>query len=190
MPNYATVKAIIITLQLASVASSTACIKCNATNYAKNRLLSVKHGAPDELLLVPTPMLQTVITAVMNSNEGRQAEADAAAKHSELDPVKLLTGTTVHLSNSPSRFFIVMGGVPPLSGVDNTWFWIVQESGQNATVLLWAGANCLHIKSTRTLGFRDVVAEWSSAAASKTEIYKFDGKSYRLQRTNWRDKKP
>ena len=126
----------------------------------------------------------------MNSNEGRQAKADAAPKQTELDPVKLLTGTTVHLSNSPSRFFIVMGGVPPLSGVDNTWFWIVQESGQNATVLLWAGANCLHIKSTKTLGFKDVVVEWSSAAGTKTDIYKFDGKSYRLHSTRWLETKP
>jgi len=63
-------------------------------------------------------------------------------------------------------------------------------SGQKVTVLLWAGANCLNIKSTKTHGYRHVLAEWSSAAVSKTEIYKFDGKSYRLRRTNWHNNKP
>jgi hypothetical protein len=184
MPNYLTAKAILLTLLLASVA--TACIRCNAQAH-KEQTSFCEAGSETEL--IPTPMPQTVITAVMNSDEGKQAKADVAARHIELDPVKLLKGTTVHLSNSSSRFFIVVGD-SPLSGADNTWFWIVQESGQNATVLLWAGANCLRIKSTRTLGFRDVVAEWSSASEMRTEIYKFDGKSYRLHRTNWHSNKP
>jgi hypothetical protein len=189
MTTHSTAKTILLTLLLASVASPTACIQGNAQT-PKEQTSFCEAGAPDELLLVPTPIPQTVITAVMNSNEGKQAKADAVAKHTELNPVKLLKGTTVHLSNSPSRFFIVMGAEMPLSGVDNTWFWIVQESGQNDTVLLWAGANCLHIKSTRTHGFRDLVAKWSSAAASRTETYKFDGKSYRLHRTRWHNNTP
>jgi hypothetical protein len=111
-------------------------------------------------------------------------------KTHEVDPAKLLKGTTVHLSNSPSRFFVVMGSELPLSGVDNTWFWIVQETGQNATVLLWAGANCLHIESTKTHGYRDVLVRWSVAAGTKTDIYKFDGTSYKLRRTHWHENKP
>ena len=126
----------------------------------------------------------------MNSNEGRQAKADAAAKQTELDPVKLLDG---HNSTSVKLSFAILhrhGGVPPLSGVDNTWFWIVQDSGQNATVLLSGRGKLLHIKSTKTLGFKDVADRWPSAAGTKTDIYKFDGKSYRLHSTRWLETKP
>ncbi len=184
MQNDATVKTILIMLFLA-VANPTACIKCNAQTPREQTSFCA-----DEGVLLATPPPQTVVTAIMNSREARQATLDASTKPTEVDLAKLLKGTTVHLSNSPSRFFVVMGSELPLSGVDNTWFWIVQETGQNATVLLWAGANCLHIESTKTHGYRDVLVRWSVAAGTKTDIYKFDGTSYKLRRTHWHENKP
>jgi hypothetical protein len=138
----------------------------------------------DSLPSAPVP--RSVIAAVMNSDVGRQAEADSLANHTKPDPTVLLTGTTVQLSTGRSRFFLVTGK-GDLSGADNTWFWIVRASGGKATNLSWFGANCLQIRPTTTLGLRDVVTLWSSASATRTNTYKFDGKSYRLVRSRLRD---
>jgi hypothetical protein len=126
----------------------------------------------------------------MNSRQVREALANAKEKPVDLDLTKLLKGTPIQLSNSHSRYFILKSETEPLAGVDNTWFWIVRQSGDRATTLLWMGANCVEILHTRTQGYRDVAAHWSSAAAESTKIYKFDGRTYRLRHSRWRLRKP
>ncbi len=143
-------------------------------------------GAPDDITIPSRPLPESVINAVMNSRVGKQAETDARSNQTELDPAKLLTGTTIRLSTGRSRFFLVKG-TADLSGADNTWFWIVRESGGKAISLGWFGANCLQIRSTTTLGLRDVVSLWSSASATRTNTYEFNGRSYRLVRSRLRN---
>jgi hypothetical protein len=138
-------------------------------------------SAKDELKPVPIP--PEVLAAVMDSELGKQAQADAKKRQVDVDPAKLLKGTPIQLSNSRGRSFILMGDTPPLTGADNTWFWIVQESEHGAATLLWVGANCVEIKPRRTLGYRDVEAYWSSAAETRVETYQFDGNSYKLRRS-------
>ena len=76
-----------------------------------------------------------------------------------------------------------------MSGADNTWFWIVRQDGQRASILLFAGANCLDLDSRKTLGYRDVVMTWASRAEIITVRYAYNGKEYKLLRTSSRPNK-
>ena len=148
---------------------------------AREQTSFCEEGAPDDLALKLVPLPKVVLTSVMNTKEGREAREDARKKGRELDPEKILMGAKVHLTDSPEVFFFVMGSYP-MSGADNTWFWIVRQSGKSATILLWAGGNCLDVESTRTLGYRDIVTTWSSASTTETNTYRYNGKSYKLRR--------
>ena len=145
-----------------------------------------EEGSPDDIRMPSEALPQSVINAVMNSSEGRQAEANALSDQSKLEPAVLLTGTAVRLATGRSRFFLVTGTYP-LSGADNTWFWIVRESQSKTISLSWFGANCLQIRPTTTMGLKDIVTLWSSASTTRTNTYKFDGKSYRLVRSRVHD---
>ena len=138
-----------------------------------------EEGAPDDLLLKPISIPRYLLNAVMNSEEARQSRAEAREKGTKLNPEELLRGTIIKLSNDQAKTYLVMG-TDPLSGADNTWFWIVRTSGRQASVLLWVGANCVNIKQKSNYGYRDVEADWSSAAETITEVYRYNGKAYRL----------
>ena len=146
---------------------------------SKRQTAFCEEGAPDDMLLKPVSTPRYVLNAVMNSKEARQVRAEAREKGSELNPEELLRGTIIKLSNDQAKTYLVMGA-DPLSGADNTWFWIVRTSGRQASVLLWVGASCVNIKQTSTNGYRDVVADWSSAAEMLTQVYRYNGKVYRL----------
>jgi hypothetical protein len=161
-----------------------------AAQPQKEQTTFCETGAPAEDELKPVPLPTEVLTAVMNSELGKQAQADAKERHLELDPTKLLKGAPIQLSNTRSRSFILIGDAPPLPGVDNTWFWIVGLSGGRATTLLRMGANCVELLPTKTLGYRDISAHWSSAAGASVKTHKFDGESYKLRRSTWRERKP
>jgi len=148
-------------------------------------------GSSDEQeQMKPIPLPKEVLTAVTNSREVREALANAKKVPSDLDLAKMLIGVSIQLSNNRSRYFILKSETDPITGGDNTWFWIVRQSGDQAKTLLWMGANCIEILPARTHGYRDIVAHWSSAAVTKTEIYKFDGRTYKLRHSRWRNRKP
>ena len=146
---------------------------------AREQASFCEEGGPDDLVLKPLPLPSVIRATVMNTKEGKEAREIASRNGDELDPEKLLKGTKVHLTDSHELFFVVMGQ-SPMSGADNTWFWVVRTSGKSATILLFAGGNCLDINGTKTLGYRDIVTTWSSASITRTEIYKYGGESYKL----------
>lgn len=136
--------------------------------------------SPSDDLRKPTPLPTVVVTALMETKEGREARRLARNEGKRLNPSHLFRGMKVRLSDSPDVFFLVIGD-SPMSGADNTWFWVVRQSDRGASILLWAGANCLNIKKSSTHGFRDIETEWSSASQTIAETYVYDGKAYRLQ---------
>ena len=122
-----------------------------------------------------------VVTAIANMDESKEMLKDPRNAE-ERRPEKLLQGARVRLTNKRETLFVVMGTYP-LSGADNTWFWVVRSSGSSADVLLFTGANCLRISRSTSLGYRDIVTTWASAATSSTESYKFNGTSYELRKS-------
>jgi hypothetical protein len=142
-----------------------------------------EEGASENDVLRPTPLPPIVLETIMNTAEGKEAHELLSGEGKELDPETVLKGTNVHLTDSHLHFFLVMG-LPPMSGADNTWFWIVRLSENKATILLFTGAICIDIGRTSTSGYRDVVTTWSSPSTTVTETYKYNGSSYK----SWRRK--
>jgi hypothetical protein len=136
--------------------------------------------ASDDTARKPVHLPAAIVTAIMNTKEGKDALESSRAENTELVPERLLTGTTAKLSDSRELVFVVVGS-SPLSGADNTGFWIVQQSGKNARILLFVGANCLNVSRSRTLGYRDIVSTWASAGVAVTQTFSYDGKSYKLR---------
>jgi hypothetical protein len=141
--------------------------------------------APDNLQLQTTVLPRKVVAKVMDTVQGRDAKELADNEGKELDPTKILKGMKIKLSDSRGSFFIVMGSYP-MSGADNTWFWIVRDEGQKTDILLFAGGNCLDLSTKETLGYRDVVTTWSSPSETTTTTYAYDGEEYQAQRRSSR----
>lgn len=137
--------------------------------------------APADVRLRPVVLPKAVLTALLNTKQAREARKSAENDGQPINLAKLFRGAKVDIADSPDSFFLVIGR-SPMSGADNTWFWIVRQSGEQASVLLWEGANCLNIEQTRTLGFRDITSDWASAGTTSTAKFVYDGKRYKLKR--------
>lgn len=140
--------------------------------------------APADLRLRPVVLPKAVLTALLNTKEAREARKSAENDGQPVNLAKLFRGAKVDLADSPDSFFLVIGK-SPMSGADNTWFWIVRQSGEQASVLLWEGANCLNVEQTRTLGFKNISSDWSSAATTATATFVYDGNRYRLKKRKY-----
>ncbi len=136
----------------------------------------------DASLTAPLP--RPVIGAVMMSEEGREARAATEAKGQKLNPAAL-KGAKIQLGAAADAFYLV-AGPPSISGLDNTWFWVVRQWGNKAEVLLWASGRCLQLSNKRTLGFRDIEVTLISTKKNVTEIYRYNGTEYKV----WRHKSP
>lgn len=116
-----------------------------------------------------------VLAALTETKEARDA-----LEGEKLDPSTLFKGTKIGLSNSADLFFLVQGS-PPMTGADNTWFWIARLSGKRASILLFAGAYCIQVSTSTTRGYKDLVTTWSSASETVTSTYAYNGISYKLR---------
>jgi hypothetical protein len=80
-------------------------------------------------------------------------------------------------------------GIFPMSGADNTWFWVVRSAHKDPKAVLFAGGNSVEMMTRRTNGYRDIRSAWSSAATTIVCIYKFDGTEYKRRSSkttnNW-----
>ncbi len=140
-------------------------------------------------VLLKSPVPTAIVSALMNTVEGRRARREARDKGKPLAESALFVGTRIRLAGSAGTFFVVMGS-SPMSGADNTWFWLVQQQGAKVTILLFTGGNCLTLLPTMTSGYRDIEADWASPGFARTEIYKWNGQSYKLRRRRSREQKP
>ena len=85
----------------------------------------------------------------------------------------------VHLKDG-SRTFLV-GGEMPLTGGDNRWFWLVEQSGHRAKILLFVATGCVHIDQNATGGYADIQTEWQAAGFRLIRTYKWNGRMYILR---------
>lgn len=150
--------------------------------HASVKQTSFCEDAPDDdSRLKPTILPRSVVAELMNTEQGKDANELAENEGTHLDPAKVLRGTKIHLSDSGGPFYLVMGS-HPMSGADNTWFWLVRDDSKRANVLLFAGGNCLDIGTKSTLGYRNITTFWSSPSETITTTYVYDGRRYRLLR--------
>ena len=96
---------------------------------------------------------------------------------------KMLKGIAIHLRNQQQRDMIVRG-IPPLSGGDNTWFWVVTSIDGRPSAL-WMQCNTVTILGNRHHGYADIQTDWYAGSHRATRIYRNNGQRYRLIRDNY-----
>lgn len=134
-------------------------------------------GGPATYPLDANSLPKAVVDAVINAPYSK--EVLEGEKPSDVNPEKLTHAARIHLSSDGAIEFMILGS-PPLSGADNSWFWIVRENGNKATLLLEAGGNCVELEATRTRGYRDVMSYWAGGSTELIDTYHYDGKVYKL----------
>jgi hypothetical protein len=103
----------------------------------------------------------------------------AFASEKEVDnPAQLFRAVEVRLGLSEEVGLIVLG-IPPMSGADNDWFWVVRSPGRNPKVILFVGGNSLELMDTTMNGYRDIRSTWSSPSETDETTYHFDGTTYK-----------
>lgn len=128
-----------------------------------------------------SPNILKILLKTRQARQGMQFASDAE----ENKPAELFRAAEVHLGRRDEVDLVVIG-VPPMSGADNGWFWLVSSATSNhPKVVLFAGGNSLEIMESRTNGYRDIKSIWSSPNETSQRIYHFDGKSYRLWKEKW-----
>lgn len=102
---------------------------------------------------------------------------------------QFFTAAEAHLGDGNQTDLVVVGKFP-MSGADNTWFWVIRSARKEPSAVLFAGGYTLELLASRTKGYRDVRCTWSSPQETSTKVYKFDGTSYKLWKENWRKNQP
>lgn len=101
---------------------------------------------------------------------------------------RLFTASQIHLGPADEVDLIIMGN-EGMGGADNAYFWVVRSAYQNPVIVLWAGADGLDVLMTKTNGYRDIWTGWNSPSEELTELYKFDGGSYKLAKKSRRERR-
>lgn len=153
----------------------------------QNRTAYCDDGGPGAFPLDADSLPKAVVDSVLNANESKQVLAELGQTGTEISPEKLLRGARIDLSTDGTTEFLVVGSAP-LSAADASWFWIVRNDRVRASILFWAAGNCIQAKGSKTRGYRDIEALWASAGSERTKTYHYDGKAYRLARSQMQDR--
>jgi len=122
----------------------------------------------------------------MNSKDAALARKLMREQGKDLYRDAPLEGMRVRLTVSGDPAYLV-GGMGPMTGGDNRWYWLVQQSRSRASILLQAATGCVHIDNRTTGGYRDVATEWQAAGCRVVREYRWNGKSYTLFRERRED---
>lgn len=118
-----------------------------------------------------------VVDAIFRTPEGKDWLKDASSfERSRIET--LLRGQVIHLHSGNENDMLVRGTLP-LSGGDNTWFWLFVNAKSEQTAEFMQG-NSVHISSARHYGYKDVYTVWDVAAQGITSYYHFTNWRYRL----------
>ncbi len=96
---------------------------------------------------------------------------------------KLWKGLPVHLRSQQQVDMIVRGDFP-MSGGDNTWFWIITSVNYHP-VAFWVQGNVVTILRSRHHGYADIRTDWAAGSNRATRIFRSDGRRYKLFRENY-----
>jgi len=137
----------------------------------------------DEPFQRTVPLPPNVLQVLLQTKEIKEALASENGQQKD-NPAHLFRAGEVHLSASDDVDLVVVG-TSPLSGADNSWFWVVSSARLAPRVVLWASGNYLKVMGSRTNGYRNIRSFWASASTTKTSEYHFNGKEYTLWKESW-----
>lgn len=128
-----------------------------------------------------------VIAAILKTKDGKEA-FDELESSDRINVAKLFRGLTVHLHSRAQQDMIVRGE-PPMSGGDNTWFWIV-TSINNHPLAFWVQGNAVTILGTSHRGYADIRTDGAAGSHRATRVFHFDGNHYKLYKEDYEDLPP
>ena len=128
-----------------------------------------------------------IVAAILVTDAARQELEDADSSERARIP-KLLKGLVVHLASERQTDMIVRGDFP-MSGGDNTWFWIITFA-ESRPVATWVQGNTVTILRSRHNGYRDIRTDWFAGSHRDTQVLHYDGHAYKLYRDKYKDLPP
>jgi hypothetical protein len=127
-----------------------------------------------------------VLKVLLQTKEAKEAWGDLS-KEQQKNPAQLFVAAEVHLSK-PDQVDLVVRGIFPFSGADNSWFWIVSSVNNVPKVVLWTGALSLEMMNSRANGYRNIRSYWGSSGAEETKEFHFNGEEYKLWKSKSKDR--
>jgi len=122
------------------------------------------------------PIPDEVVAEIIKTEEGKSG-FDSLSPDKRQHLGSYFSARVISLGTKGERDLIVMGK-GPMTGADNSWFWIVRQGPQSPNVVLWAGANSIIVLKTKTHGLRNIESDWCSAAFCESKRYKYNGTKY------------
>jgi len=159
-----------------------ACFGQDACSYKR-----IFEGDEDSCFENATSPPPSVAASILNTTEAKETFADMGPGE-RAGVSRLWKGLTVHLRNQEQMDMIVRGDFP-MSGGDNTWFWIV-TSVDNHPVAFWVQGNAVTILRSRHCGYADIRTDWAAGSNRATRIFRSDGRRYKLFRENYKSLLP
>ena len=137
----------------------------------------------DEALQNSPPLPAYVLKALVSS-EQVESLGDLLKQKVRTDLKRYFRYTIIHLTRSSETDYLV-NGVPPVSGGDCGWFWIVVSEGNRARVVLFDATDAISILKSDTKGHKDIETAWGSASGESIDhIFHYDGHAYRLVKSS------
>jgi hypothetical protein len=122
------------------------------------------------------------LRALVQTKEISEALLESGRDEYRKHPAQLFQPAEVHLGES-NEVDMIVEGFPPVSGVDNAWFWIVLSAYGTPKVVLWRGGDSIEVMPRKTNGYKNLRCSWSSASGYTREwTYHFDGEKYVLSK--------
>lgn len=124
----------------------------------------------------------SVVEAILKTDKAHDSFPEIEA--GDLSPIsKRLKGVRVHLKDQRQSDMIVRGD-PPMSGGDNTWFWIVTSVDTRPSAL-WLQCNTVTILRVRHNGYADIRTDWAAGSHRDTQTFRSDGHRYSIEISTW-----
>src|SRR6185312_4777591 len=109
----------------------------------------------DKPLQHPVPVSQDVLRVLLERDEVKQG-LDFSSDSERNNPTQLFRAAEVYLSSSDEVGLVVIG-IPPMTGADNDWFWVVRSPRHNPSVVLFSGGDYLQLLNSGTNGLETSV---------------------------------
>jgi hypothetical protein len=121
---------------------------------------------------IPAPVLQALrLEAEKSCPQLKTTQGD--------DMATWFSAAALDLNDGGRGDLIVKSGIWCLNGADNRWFWIFHNTGRGYRLVLSGGTINVSLLRAMTHGFRDIETDMSTAAATFTDVYKFNGRVYK-----------
>jgi hypothetical protein len=120
---------------------------------------------------IPAPVLQALrLEAEKSCPQLKTAQGD--------DVATWFSASTLDLDDDRRADLIVKSDKGCLNGADHDWFWIFHNTGRGYQLVLSGGGIDVGLLRTTTHGLRNIETDVSTAAATYTKVYKFNGRVY------------